>query len=68
MAALRATLAAAREDIVGRYRAGTSMNTLAAEFGMGPTLLADFFDQWGEPRRDKAAAARIQRATSQRQT
>lgn len=45
-----------RTRIIKRYRAGESINALAADFGVSPNFVANQFDAWSEPRRDRAAA------------
>ncbi len=54
--AARETVRSSRNTIIQRYRNFESMNKLASEFGVSPKWLADRFDEWGEPRRGRAAA------------
>ncbi len=52
---------ASRDQIIRRYRKDESMNSLASAFGVSPGWLAARFDEWGEPRRDMAAAQALLR-------
>ncbi|MEW2635741.1 hypothetical protein AB0903_29910 [Streptomyces sp. NPDC048389] len=46
-----------RETVVKRYQDGESAASLAESFGVSGTWVAEQFDAWGVPRRDRSAAA-----------
>lgn len=47
----------AKGTVIARYRLGDSMALLAREYQVNADWLAARFDEWGEPRRDRSAAA-----------
>ncbi|SDM62874.1 hypothetical protein SAMN04487981_10245 [Streptomyces sp. cf386] len=55
--AARAEFIRQRESVVKRYNDGEPAASLAREFAVTGTWVAERLDEWGVPRRDRSAAA-----------
>ncbi|MFI8435105.1 hypothetical protein ACIGJO_15325 [Streptomyces sp. NPDC079020] len=57
MKAARVELLIHRDDVLRAYRDGASLLNLCRTWQVDPRWLTTQFDAWGEPRRDRSAAA-----------